>query len=148
MVRSTRKRTTDHANPRPVHRIEPRRRTSACRAWCRLPAAARATSVKKTAPAGTPQLWRGRGAIDKPDGTFQAAAMQTAGLVDLQVNGFAGVDFNDSAITPDALDHALHAMLRTGVTTCLPTLITATQDRLQERLQALDRAVMASRLGG
>jgi len=73
--------------------------------------------------------------------------MHTAGLVDLQVNGFAGVDFNDSGITPDALDNALHAMLRTGVTTCLPTLITAAKDRLQERLQALDRAVAASRLG-
>jgi N-acetylglucosamine-6-phosphate deacetylase len=69
------------------------------------------------------------------------------GLVDLQVNGFAGVDFNDPAITPDALDRALEAMLATGVTACLPTIITAHPHELVERFRALDGAVSASRLG-
>ncbi len=73
--------------------------------------------------------------------------MQTPGLVDLQVNGFAGVDFNDAMLSGDAMDQALHAMLRTGVTTCLPTLITAPEDVLAARLHALDRAVANSRLG-
>ena len=41
------------------------------------------------------------------------------GLFDLQVNGFAGVDFNAEAIDPDQVDHALEAMLETGVTACL-----------------------------
>jgi N-acetylglucosamine-6-phosphate deacetylase len=71
----------------------------------------------------------------------------TAGLFDLQVNGFAGVDFNDAAITPRALDQALGAMRRTGVTLCLPTVITATRDELAARLEGLDRAVAASRFG-
>lgn len=69
------------------------------------------------------------------------------GLFDLQVNGFAGVDFNDPAITPERLDHALAAMLRTGVTLCLPTLITAFEPELRQRILALDAAVAASRLG-
>ncbi len=73
--------------------------------------------------------------------------MRTAGLFDLQVNGFAGVDFNDPALDATALDHALQAMLRTGVTTCLPTLITAPEPDLAARLHALDRAVATSRLG-
>jgi len=73
--------------------------------------------------------------------------LTSAGLFDLQVNGFAGVDFNDDALTPDALDHALHAMAHTGVTHCLPTLITAPEAVLAERLHALSRAVSASRLG-
>lgn len=73
--------------------------------------------------------------------------MRTAGLFDLQVNGFAGVDFNDAGITPDTLDHALAAMLKTGVTTCLPTVITATREQLAARFAALDRAVAESRLG-
>lgn len=73
--------------------------------------------------------------------------MLTSGLVDLQVNGFGGVDFNDAALTPDALDQALEAMLRTGVTSCLPTLITATEAELGARFAALDRAVANSRLG-
>ena len=73
--------------------------------------------------------------------------MRSPGLVDLQVNGFAGVDFNDAALTAQALDHALEAMLATGVTTCLPTLITGTPDDLAARFAALDRAVATSRLG-
>jgi N-acetylglucosamine-6-phosphate deacetylase len=73
--------------------------------------------------------------------------VQSPGLFDLQVNGFAGVDFNDAGLTADALDHALAAMLRTGVTACLPTVITAGPDTLAARLQALDRAAATSRLG-
>ena len=73
--------------------------------------------------------------------------MRSAGLLDLQVNGYAGVDFNDTSITPDALDHALHAMLRAGVTHCLPTLITAPESELAARLHALDLAIRTSRLG-
>jgi len=73
--------------------------------------------------------------------------MRTPGLFDLQVNGYAGVDFNDAALTPDALDHALHAMLRSGVTQCLPTLITAAEATLIARLHAIDHAIRASRLG-
>jgi N-acetylglucosamine-6-phosphate deacetylase len=73
--------------------------------------------------------------------------MRSAGLFDLQVNGFAGVDFNAEEIDAGRLDHALEAMLATGVTTCLPTVITASADTLAARFAALDRAVAASRLG-
>jgi N-acetylglucosamine-6-phosphate deacetylase len=73
--------------------------------------------------------------------------MRTQGLCDLQVNGFAGVDFNDAALTASAFEHACAAMLRTGVTTFLPTLITATPQALEARLAALDAAVEGSRLG-
>jgi N-acetylglucosamine-6-phosphate deacetylase len=73
--------------------------------------------------------------------------MRTPGLVDLQVNGFAGVDFNAGTITAGELDRALEAMLATGVTTCLPTLITARPHELEQRFRALDAAVSGSRLG-
>jgi N-acetylglucosamine-6-phosphate deacetylase len=73
--------------------------------------------------------------------------MRTQGLLDLQVNGYAGVDFNDAGIAPAALDRALGAMLRAGVATCLPTLITAPEAVLAARLAALDAAVAGSRLG-
>ena len=73
--------------------------------------------------------------------------MRSNGLFDLQVNGYAGVDFNDTGLTPDALDHALHTMLLSGVTACLPTLITASEDVLAARFAALDRAVAKGRLG-
>ena len=77
----------------------------------------------------------------------QCRHMQSPGLMDLQVNGYAGVDFNDAGLSAEALDHALNAMLRSGVTTCLPTLITADEATLAARLFALDAAVAASRLG-
>lgn len=69
------------------------------------------------------------------------------GWIDLQVNGYAGVDFNDTGLTADALDHALGAMRADGVAACLPTLITAPADVLAARFAALDRAVAQSRLG-
>jgi len=75
------------------------------------------------------------------------ASFRSAGLMDLQVNGYAGVDFNDEAVNADALDHALHAMLAAGVTACLPTVITAPAALLEARLHALDEAVARSRLG-
>jgi N-acetylglucosamine-6-phosphate deacetylase len=73
--------------------------------------------------------------------------MRSAGLFDLQVNGFAGIDFNSETIGADQLDHALNAMLATGVTWCLPTIITASPEQLAARFAALDRAVARSRLG-
>lgn len=73
--------------------------------------------------------------------------IESDGLFDLQVNGFAGVDFNRPDITAAEMDHALAAMRATGVTGCLPTLITAGENDLRARLQALDAAVTASRLG-
>jgi N-acetylglucosamine-6-phosphate deacetylase len=73
--------------------------------------------------------------------------MQTPGLTDLQVNGYAGIDFNDAALTADGLDHALAAMRAANVTSCLPTLITADETTLEARLIALDTAVATSRLG-
>ncbi|WP_424928935.1 N-acetylglucosamine-6-phosphate deacetylase [Amaricoccus tamworthensis] len=73
--------------------------------------------------------------------------MQSEGLFDLQVNGYAGVDFNDAGLTADRLDTALEAMLRDGVTGCLPTLITANLNELSVRFAALDAAVRDSRLG-
>jgi N-acetylglucosamine-6-phosphate deacetylase len=73
--------------------------------------------------------------------------MQSNGLFDLQVNGFAGVDFNAGRLEADLLDRAFTTMLETGVTTCLPTIITASPEDLAQRFAALDRAVSENRLG-
>jgi N-acetylglucosamine-6-phosphate deacetylase len=51
------------------------------------------------------------------------------GFVDLQVNGFAGVDFNTPGQSADQIGEALAAMRTTGVTRCLPTLITSSLER-------------------
>jgi len=54
--------------------------------------------------------------------------IELPGLFDLQVNGFAGVDFNSRDLTGDAVGQALERMRATGVTRCLPTLITGPFD--------------------
>ena len=51
------------------------------------------------------------------------------GLFDLQVNGFGGIDFNAPDLTADRAAEALDRMRETGVTHCLPTLITSSFDR-------------------
>lgn len=47
------------------------------------------------------------------------------GFFDLQVNGFAGVDFNDPGSTVEQLQQATDTLRATGVTRYLPTLITS-----------------------
>ena len=66
--------------------------------------------------------------------------VELPGFFDLQVNGFGGVDFNDPATGGEAIAEALERQRATGVTRCLPTLITSS---LQE-FTACARAVMAS----
>ncbi len=51
--------------------------------------------------------------------------IETQGFFELQVNGFAGVDFNNPRLTTDELQRATAAMRATGVTRFLPTLITS-----------------------
>jgi len=51
--------------------------------------------------------------------------LELPGLFDLQVNGFGGIDFNAPGLTADGVHEALERMRATGVTRCLPTLITS-----------------------
>ena len=59
------------------------------------------------------------------------------GLVDLQVNGFAGVDFNSPDVTPDAIRGVLPALRATGVTRFLPTIITGPLERFARCARAI-----------
>ena len=62
------------------------------------------------------------------------------GLFDLQVNGFGGVDFNGTDLTSDRVDEALNRMRLTGVTRCLPTLITSSFDRFAANARVIAAA--------
>jgi len=59
------------------------------------------------------------------------------GFFDLQVNGFGGVDFNGSDLTHDRVAEALERMRATGVTRCLPTLITSPFARFASNARVL-----------
>ena len=62
------------------------------------------------------------------------------GFIDLQVNGFAGVDFNSPCASLTDLARALEAIRRTGVTRCLPTVITNSPEEMLASLRNLRRA--------
>src|SRR5258705_469201 len=61
------------------------------------------------------------------------------GLFDLQVNGFGRIDFNGPGLTADRVDEALRKIRDTGVTRCLPTLITSSFEDLPARVRLLSR---------
>src|SRR5581483_8305698 len=62
------------------------------------------------------------------------------GFVDLQVNGFAGVDYNDPAASHEAIAQSIRTMFRTGVTRFFPTLITGSEQMLLAALRKLTAA--------
>ena len=74
------------------------------------------------------------------------------GLIDLQVNGFAGLDFNSAGLTADRVRAVLPAIRATGVTRFLPTLITGPLDRFVECARALaaidDEAIVGIHMEG
>ena len=85
--------------------------------------------------------------VEAEPGSWKGASrVVSSGLCDLQVNGFAGVDYNDPSLTPKAFEQSLFAMLSTGVTTCLPTVITGSEDWQIQCFHALEAGRNASKL--
>lgn len=83
----------------------------------------------------------GRIAAIEPTELEQASAPYlAAGLIDLQVNGFRGLDFNDGALTPERVAALTRMMAGLGVTTYLPTLITASRSSLVSALATIAAA--------
>lgn len=64
----------------------------------------------------------------------------SSGLIDLQVNGYAGFDLNDERITAEIVLGLVDRMLANGVTCFAPTLITAREDSLCHALSVIAEA--------
>ena len=62
------------------------------------------------------------------------------GLIDLQVNGFAGVDYNDPETPVERIAHSIQIMFQTGVTRFFPTVITGSKERMAGAIRNLARA--------
>ena len=62
------------------------------------------------------------------------------GFIDIQVNGFAGVDFNNVGTPLGEISKALEMILSTGVTRCLPTIITGGPEEMLSCLTVLRKA--------
>jgi N-acetylglucosamine-6-phosphate deacetylase len=70
-------------------------------------------------------------------GTFLAP-----GFVDVQVNGFAGVDYNNPDTQHHEISVSIRKMFETGVTKFFPTIITGPKERI---IGALRRLIDAKR---
>lgn len=81
-------------------------------------------------------------AID--EGPEDEAQWLAAGLIDIQVNGYAGLDLNAGAIDPDLVVELVRKLAQTGVTTFVPTLITAPEEKIIAALSAIGEARKAS----
>jgi len=64
----------------------------------------------------------------------------SAGFVDLQVNGYAGHDLNGPTLDVATVRALCQALLKVGVTTFLPTLITAPESRIIAALRTIREA--------
>jgi N-acetylglucosamine-6-phosphate deacetylase len=62
------------------------------------------------------------------------------GFIDIQINGFAGVDFSSPHLTPEEAISVLPSLWSTGVTSFCPTLITNTRERLLANFRVLEQA--------
>lgn len=62
------------------------------------------------------------------------------GLIDLQVNGYAGFDLNSSDLKPETVSALARTLLAHGVTCFLPTVITASETAILAALSAIASA--------
>jgi len=68
------------------------------------------------------------------------------GLVDLQINGWAGVDFNNPALSPESVEAAAEALLEVGVVSFLPTVITGSPADMESILKTLADSISTGKL--
>lgn len=67
-------------------------------------------------------------------------AWLSCGLIDLQVNGYGGEDINAHDPEPETIIALTRKMMATGVTTYLPTIITASEKEITSALRAIAEA--------
>ena len=73
-------------------------------------------------------------------GPYGGMPIVAPGLIDNQVNGYAGVDFSGSQLSVEGIAKATRSLWETGVTTYLPTLITNSHDNLVSNFKILASA--------
>jgi N-acetylglucosamine-6-phosphate deacetylase len=70
-------------------------------------------------------------------GRAEEDAWLSPGFIDLQVNGYLGSDLNSGNVAPDDVITLTRKLLATGVTTFLPTIITASEERIIAAVRAI-----------
>ena len=77
---------------------------------------------------------------DLGDGHLRLAA----GFIDLQLNGYGGIDFNDTATTTEQITELTQRLWRTGVTSFCPTIVTESAEHISTCLAKIIHAAEES----
>lgn len=81
-----------------------------------------------------------------PAAEVDAPQWLVPGLVDLQVNGYGGIDFNDGHLDTASVARLIRSEWQLGVTAICPTLITGPEGRILDALAAIAAARRADPL--
>lgn len=79
-------------------------------------------------------------AVDELIRPPETSEILAPGFIDAQVNGFAGVDYNDPGATSEQIADSIRRMFATGVTRFFATVITGSEERMVDALRNLARA--------
>jgi N-acetylglucosamine-6-phosphate deacetylase len=66
------------------------------------------------------------------------------GLIDFQVNGYMGMDFNNKTLNPELVKKTTEDLWKTGITKYFPTVITNSADQISYSLSVINKACSAS----
>ncbi len=70
------------------------------------------------------------------------------GFVDLQVNGFLGINFSDSNLTEEKIAEASRALLSRGTAAFLPTVVTGSEEMYERNLPLIARVIKSGEFQG
>ncbi|PID91884.1 MAG: N-acetylglucosamine-6-phosphate deacetylase [Bacteroidetes bacterium] len=76
-----------------------------------------------------------------PAAADQPAFYVAPGLIDIQINGYMGVDFSDQNLSVEGVRKAVKALWKAGVTTILPTVITGDRETTVHCFSVLSQAL-------
>ncbi|MEP6828982.1 MAG: amidohydrolase family protein [Rhizomicrobium sp.] len=86
------------------------------------------------------QLAFGPTIVDATRGVGAGGRYLAPGWIDIQVNGFAGVDYNSPTVSLEEIARSLQVQFSTGVTRLYPTVITGSPASMRASLANLARA--------
>ena len=79
--------------------------------------------------------------ISRPNELIENSSWYLApGLIDIQINGYMGVDFSGPDLTVEEIKNATKALWRVGVTSYFPTIITSDFSRMKKNFTILSKA--------
>lgn len=84
--------------------------------------------------------------LGEPAESFPSDIWLLPGFVDVQVNGFAGEDFNGPEVSSDGITKAVQSLWREGVTQICPTITTDSAENMLNSLRAIVTACEDARV--